>query len=550
MSDDLVRLRASGSAAAEPGQDPAQASSPGSLVGSSGLVYRPLRQLGEGGMARVFLACALGSAGFSKLVVLKVMRRYLEGSDYRGMFLQEARVSARLNHPNLVQVYEVVDNEEAPYIVMEYLEGKPLSELRRQTAISRDMMFTIVSEALVGLHHAHEAADFDGTSLNIVHRDVSPHNVFVTFDGAVKVLDFGVAKTAAEGHTQTGEIRGKLSYMAPEQFLGEQIDRRADIFGMGAVLWEMVLGSPLWDKADQGVMLQRLATGDIPRPPASANLDPELEAIIVRATAAAPEDRYATALDMQRALAAYRDRQKNVFSPREVGQALAAAFEVERANDRVVIREALAAALAAAEEPSIAPPPVAPESATPPRRWPLVLASALLVALVVVAMKTTAPKAAAPEPAPSVARSPSSAGSPSSARLVFKVRPAGAQVEIDGQLRGIGDFEWVVPADTAEHRVIVSARDHEPSSRVVRFSGTQELDFVLAPTPLPSPSSSAEEKASTKARGVAGGARFGVGIKRPVAEPGSPPSAPAAATHCDPPYYFKNGIKTFRPECL
>src|SRR5262245_24942140 len=132
-------------AVSEIAQDTSQASSPGSLVGSSGLVYRPLRLLGEGGMARVFLACALGGAGFSKLVVLKVMRHYLEGSDHRAMFLQEARVSARLSHPNLVQVYEVVDHEEAPYIVMEYLEGKPLSELRRQSAITRDMMLTVVS---------------------------------------------------------------------------------------------------------------------------------------------------------------------------------------------------------------------------------------------------------------------------------------------------------------------------------------------------------------------------------------------------------------------
>lgn len=125
-----------------------------------------------------------------------------------------------------------------------------------------------------------------------------------------------------------------------------------------------------------------------------------------------------------------------------------------------------------------------------------------------------------------------------------------AQVEIDGQLRGTGAFELVVPADASQHRVIISAPDHEPSSRLVPFAGTQELDIVLLATPLPAPSSSAAEaSAGAKVRGVAGSARFGVGAKR-TGEPGAPGSAPAAAGRCDPPYYFKDGIKTFRPECL
>jgi serine/threonine protein kinase len=550
MSEDLLRLRTSGALAmSDLAHDTSQASSPGSFVGSSGLVYRPLRQLGEGGMARVFLACALGNAGFSKLVVLKVMRRYLEGSDYRGMFLQEARVSARLSHPNLVQVYEVVDNEEAPYIVMEYLEGKPLSELRRQPAITRDMMLTVMSEALVGIHYAHEVANFDGTSLNIVHRDVSPHNVFVTYDGAVKILDFGVAKIAAnEGHTQTGEVRGKLSYMAPEQFLGQEIDRRADIFGMGAVLWEMVLGTPLWDKTDQGVMLQRLAMGDIPRPSPSANLDPELEAIIVRATAATPDQRYATALDMQRALIAYRDRQAKIYTPRDVGEALATAFEAERTKTSVEIRNALAEALAAADEP-LAPSEVPPASElAPARRWPVVLFVVALVAFTVLALRLLAPKPEAPAASPQPP--PPAVNSVATARLIFNVRPLTAQVEIDGQLRGTGQFEMVVPADAVRHRVIVSAPDHEPSTRLVSFAGTQELDVVLtASAPMPPPSSSAGEATGAKVRAVAGSARFGSGAKRTTSEPAAPGNA-AAAGRCDPPYYFKDGIKTFRPECL
>src|SRR5687768_8725942 len=189
------------------------------LVGSSGLAYTPIQKLGEGGMAEILLAYAEGTGGFSKLVVLKMMRRYLERTGgFRGMFLEEARVSARLHHPNLVQVFEVVDTGEVPFIVMEYLEGKPLTKLRSLSAFPREVMLTVVCEALIGLHHAHEAVDFDGSPLHIVHRDISPHNIFVTYDGVVKVLDFGIAKTiAASSQTKTGEIKGKLSYMAPEQ---------------------------------------------------------------------------------------------------------------------------------------------------------------------------------------------------------------------------------------------------------------------------------------------------------------------------------------------
>ena len=159
--------------------------------------YRVLLELGQGGTAHVYLAVAQGPVGFNKLVVFKTLKASL-GSDpqFRRMFLNEARLSARLSHPNIVQVNEVIENDGLPVMVMEYLQGKPLSELRSRAggSLGLGLHLRIISEALCGLHYSHELADYDGTPLNVVHRDMTPHNIFITYDGQVKVLDFGIAK--------------------------------------------------------------------------------------------------------------------------------------------------------------------------------------------------------------------------------------------------------------------------------------------------------------------------------------------------------------------
>jgi serine/threonine-protein kinase len=540
------------------------ASTHGELVGSSGLVYRPLQKLGEGGMAEILLAYAEGTGGFSKLVVLKVMRRYLEGNDdFRGMFLAEARVSARLNHPNLVQVHEVVDTD-IPYMVMEYLEGKPLTKLRGAGAFPREMMLTVISEALIGLHHAHEAVDFDGSPLNIVHRDVSPHNIFVTYDGVVKVLDFGIAKTvSASNSTKTGEIKGKLSYMAPEQLLGEDVDRRADVFAMGAVLWELLLGTSMWAGTEQGILMHRLATGQIPRPSANPPLDPELDAILSRATAGEPADRYQSALEMQQALDAYRRRLPRVCSPRDVGEALAQAFAEDRAAEREHVRLAL-------KDPSIPPPPVSdpiPGSdteVTPPDTSRAALWWLAAAAIIGLAAFAGSKYLNAPAPAPAT-DAPSEA-TPRSARLVFRVSPAQARVEIDGTPRGTGHFEITVPADTSDHRVVVSAPGHASASRLVRFDREQTLDFTLLPEPAATPapsepdsstsasndtpeSGSEASKSGRKSRRAAPAPRRASPTEPKTAAP-EPEKTTQTPADCDPPYYFKNGVKTYRSECL
>lgn len=531
------------------------------LVGSSGLSYSPLRKLGEGGMAEILLAYAEGAGGFSKLVVLKMMRRYLDGgSDYRAMFLEEARVSARLNHPNLVQVHEVVDAGDAPFMVMEYLEGKPLSRLRGLTAVPREMLLTIVDEALVGLHHAHESVDFDGSPLHIVHRDVSPHNIFVTYDGVAKVLDFGIAKTGTQAsQTKTGEIKGKLSYMPPEQLLGEELDRRADVFAMGAVLWELVIEAPLWSGLDQGTVMHRLASGEIPRPTAKHGLDAELEAILLRATAAEREDRYQTALEMHEALSAYRKRLERVYTPREVGDALATVFQADRLAERESTRQALKAPSLPPGAPSLIPEAdtLTPDALAPPSRgrtavvW---LAALGVIALAAFLGSRYLGSSSAPATQETTA-------APASARLVFRVKPADARIEIDGTPRGSGDVEIAVPSDALQHRVVVSAPGHTPASRLVGFQGVQQLEFQLTPEPTPSttalPHTTTESDARDPKLDDKATRRGKAGSHAPArTATTAPPATPADATqprpdaNCSPPYYFKDGVKTYREECL
>lgn len=269
--------------------------------------YTLLAAIGRGGMGEVYLAMAHGLAGFRKLVVLKCMHAAsADEENIRTMFLDEAMLAARLSHQNVVQTYEAGELDGLPYIAMEYLEGQPLSRLTRVVPMMHPRMAAhIISEVLAGLHYAHQLRDFDGTHLAIVHRDLSPPNIFVTYDGVVKVVDFGIAKTslASRAKTEAGVFKGKIAYMAPEQATHEGIDHRADIFSVGAVLWELVAGKRLFRELSPALTLKRLLHDEIPtlsseRP----DVDPALDAIVRRALERNPEARYADALQMRQDL--------------------------------------------------------------------------------------------------------------------------------------------------------------------------------------------------------------------------------------------------------
>ena len=212
--------------------------------------YTLVAKLGQGGMAEVYLALAPGPQGFQKLVVVKRLHMNMEDEPMLvAMFLDEARIAARLAHPNVVQTNDVGEHEGSHFIAMEYLEGQPFDRILKHAVrdgerLPMRLAARIIADALDGLHYAHEACDYDGTPLGVVHRDVSPHNLFVTYDGVVKLLDFGIAKATTQVvETRTGLVKGKFAYMAPEQARSAPADRRADVFAMGVVLWESIAGA-------------------------------------------------------------------------------------------------------------------------------------------------------------------------------------------------------------------------------------------------------------------------------------------------------------------
>lgn len=313
-------------------------------MSSIGSLHR-LLELGRGGMARVWLAVSSGMNGFRKLVVVKQLRPEYAGDErVREMFLEEARLAAKLNHPNTVQTLEVTEHEGEYFIIMEYLDGQPLDAVQRHGPVPSPAFLTILADVCAGLHHAHELRDLDGTALGIVHRDVSPQNVFLTYSGQVKVVDFGIAKSLAGSNiSQAGEIKGKANYMAPEQALGMSVDRRADIFSLGVMLYSALSGRRLWDGIPESKVIERLRLGDIPklvpRPSGIHVPPPELMAICNKCISAAARDRYDTALEVQLALEDFAKKHGGLFSRGELGAFLGKAFEEQRTRRQSVIEE-------------------------------------------------------------------------------------------------------------------------------------------------------------------------------------------------------------------
>lgn len=306
--------------------------------------YRIIAQLGRGGMADVYLAAAGGPGGFSKLLVVKVLQPELARTgEFLGMFRDEARLAARLNHPNVVQTYEVGESDGHHFIAMEYLEGQPLNRVVTQfqtdDALSLGVILRIGIDALAGLHYAHELRDFDGRSLGVVHRDITPQNVFVTYEGQVKLVDFGIAKAFdSTTHTKIGTVKGKVSYMAPEQARGESVDRRCDIFSMGILLWELLAKGRLWEGLTDIAVIGRLVQGDIPslhsvRP----DLPTSLTSLIMRALDPDPRGRPSTAEEFQRGL----EKEFEALTQRVTAHRLGELMRVEFSEQRVKVRKVI-----------------------------------------------------------------------------------------------------------------------------------------------------------------------------------------------------------------
>ncbi|HEU5056716.1 MAG TPA: protein kinase [Kofleriaceae bacterium] len=272
--------------------------------------YTLLCKLATGGMGELFVARQTGAGGFEKLVVIKRLLPHLaEDAHFVAMLLDEARIAARLSHPNVCQVYDLGEAEGHYYIAMEHLEGVPASMLLRRARrvgqrLEVGLAAAILRQTCDGLHHAHDLTDSEGNSIGLVHRDVSPSNLFVTSTGVVKVLDFGVAKSQdALARTHTGALKGKYAYMSPEQVLGNPVDRRADVFSLGVVLFELLTAQRLFWRDSEYKMFQAIVEDPIPsllelRP----GLPPPVAHIALRALSRDPDRRFPSARDMGEAL--------------------------------------------------------------------------------------------------------------------------------------------------------------------------------------------------------------------------------------------------------
>ncbi|MGA9524293.1 MAG: protein kinase [Myxococcaceae bacterium] len=275
--------------------------------------YFLIRKLAEGGMAEIFLAKSVGAEGFERDVVIKRMLKHLtEVSDFVKMFRDEARLAARLSHQNVVQIHELGLAEGCYYICMEYLAGEDFSTIlrtagRRREYVPIQLALRVIADAAQGLHYAHESTDEQGEPLNIVHRDVSPSNIHVTYEGQVKVLDFGIARAESRlAQTTAGVVKGKYMYMSPEQARGHVVDRRADVFSLGVSLFEALTNVRPFSRDNDLAILNAVLGGEFPQPRTlRPDLPTEVEQIVLKAMALKPEDRYATAAEMARAIERY-----------------------------------------------------------------------------------------------------------------------------------------------------------------------------------------------------------------------------------------------------
>jgi eukaryotic-like serine/threonine-protein kinase len=329
--------------------------------------YELVGEIASGGMATVYLARLGGVGGFQRFVAMKRLHPHLQGEkEFVEMFLDEARLSAGIHHPNVVSILEVGASPVGYYLVMEYVEGDTLARILARAAshgkrIPTPITMRIVLDTLHGLHAAHELKDDHGVLVHLVHRDVSPQNVLVGVDGIARITDFGVARaTSRLTTTRVGQLKGKLAYMAPEQAQGEKIDRRADVFSAGVLIWETLAAKRLFKADNEAATLQRVMNDQVPDLRRVApHLSRELAAVVARGLDRDPTRRFQSALEFADALEAVAIERDGIADSRDV-----AAFVKDILGQEIEQqREAVRAWIARSEPSQVAlGPPMAPSS--------------------------------------------------------------------------------------------------------------------------------------------------------------------------------------------
>jgi eukaryotic-like serine/threonine-protein kinase len=275
--------------------------------------YEPLRRLAVGGMAEIFLAKQSGLEGFEKVVVIKrILPSLAQDQEFVQMFRDEARIAAKLSHPNIVQIYDLGKSDDTDYIAMEYVSGRNVQhminkQLARGTNLPIEHCLRIIAGVCDGLHYAHSRKDFDGKPMDIVHRDISPQNILVRFDGGVKVVDFGIAKASTQlAQTRANVLKGKYAYMSPEQVKGQKIDHRSDLFSLGLVMYEMLTGVRAFER-DNSLKTLKAIVQEKPINPREYNPDLPMEVIklLSKALEKHPDRRYKNAQEFQLAVEDY-----------------------------------------------------------------------------------------------------------------------------------------------------------------------------------------------------------------------------------------------------
>jgi serine/threonine-protein kinase len=513
----------------------APARAPSAAIGGK---YRPIATLGQGGMATVYLTVMQSAPGVNKLLVVKALKSDLvSDAEFVTMFIDEARLAARLNHPNVVQTYEIGDSAEGPFLVMEYLEGQALHAVLPRvgrTKMSLPAHLWVLTKVLAGLQYAHDLRDFDGTPLTVVHRDVSPQNIFVCYDGQVKVLDFGIAKAAGSAaRTETGVFKGKLGYISPEQITGEPVDHRADIFSVGVMMWEALTWRRLTAGDPEAVVLSKRTSGHVPK---VRDLNPEapqeLARICERALSLKPEDRFPSAHAMLTAIEEYMHGAGIRVGDRDVGHIVAQAFATERGKIRSAIEAQLASATMSGSFPrqvvnlgidvtGSTPPPgmvdtrqaplsqppgeLLPKSVPPPDpstvtvahfaqpayrpMLPWIIGGALAAAIgivsgiVIVANRHPATPVAATSSTPTVRPSTTTTAPtgdvPIGCDVQVRVTPMGARLTLDGAPLAGNPFHASYPRDGTSHTIRASAPGYATEERAIAFDRDTSIEIAL-----------------------------------------------------------------------